>query len=71
MNTKEVADITGIAEPTVLKYAKILDISYLGTGMRKIYDWKKADIDRLKKTYKGRTGRPKKLIPIDKKPKNI
>jgi DNA-binding transcriptional MerR regulator len=60
MTTKEVAELTGIAGSTVRKYADILEISYLGSGMRKIYDWKKSDIDRLKKTYKGKTGRPKK-----------
>ena len=60
MTTKEVAAETGIAEPTVLKYAKILDISYLGTGMRKIYDWKKSDIDRLRRSV-GKRGRPPKV----------
>jgi DNA-binding transcriptional MerR regulator len=60
MTTKEVSELTGIATRTVIKYADILSIAYLGEGRRKIYDWKKPDIDRLKKTYKGKTGRPKK-----------
>jgi predicted transcriptional regulator len=59
MTTKEVATETGVAEQTVLKYAKILKIDHLGTGMRKIYNWKKADIDRLKKSI-GKRGRPPK-----------
>jgi len=59
MTTREVSVETGIAEPTVLKYAKILDINHLGEGMRKIYDWKKSDIDKLKKAI-GRRGRPPK-----------
>lgn len=58
MTTKDVAKATGFAEPTVLKYAKILGISYHGTGRRKIFDWKKADIERLKKSV-GKRGRPK------------
>ena len=62
MTTKEVAAETGIAEPTVLKYAKVLGISYLGTGMRKIYDWKKCDIDKLKHSI-GKRGRPKAKKP--------
>jgi hypothetical protein len=57
MTTKEVSELTGIAGPTVLKYAKILEIDYLGTGMRKIFNWKKSDIDRLKKSI-GKRGRP-------------
>jgi hypothetical protein len=60
MTTKEVADLTGIAERTVIKYALILKVVYIGEGRRKTYDWKKSDVDRLKKTYKGKTGRPKK-----------
>ncbi|GHV82119.1 hypothetical protein AGMMS49991_06770 [Spirochaetia bacterium] len=59
MTTKEVSEDTGIAPSTVLKYADILGVSYLGEGRRKIYDWKKADIDRLKKSI-GRRGRPKR-----------
>ena len=59
MTTKEVSDLTGIAQRTVIKYAEILNISYLGTGRRKIYDWKKTDIERLKKSI-GKPGRPKK-----------
>jgi DNA-binding transcriptional MerR regulator len=57
MTTKEVAELTGIAEPTVLKYAKILNIKYLGEGYRKIYDWTKADAELLKKSI-GKRGRP-------------
>jgi len=60
MDTQEVSALTGIAGRTVIKYAKLLEVAYYGTGRRKIYDWKKSDIDRLKKTYKGKTGRPKK-----------
>jgi DNA-binding transcriptional MerR regulator len=60
MTTKDVSELTGIATRTVIKYADILNISYLGEGRRKIYDWKKNDIERLKKTYKGKIGRPKK-----------
>ena len=58
MTTKEVANETGIAEPTVLKYAKMLDVPHLGTGMRKIYDWRKSDIEKLKRAI-GKRGRPK------------
>jgi hypothetical protein len=60
MTTKEVAALTGIAISTVLKYANILEVGYFGTGRRKVFEWKKSDVDRLKKTYKGKTGRPKK-----------
>ena len=59
MTTKEVSELTGFAENTVIKYARILGIVYFGTGRRKIYDWKKADIDRLKKSI-GKRGRPPK-----------
>ena len=59
MTTKEVAEAVGIAEQTVLKYAKILEISYHGTGRRKIFDWKKSEIDKLKKSI-GKRGRPSK-----------
>ena len=59
MTTKEVSELSGIAERTVIKYASILGIVYFGTGRRKIYDWKKADIDRLKKSI-GKRGRPPK-----------
>ena len=58
MNTKEVSELTGIASRTVIKYANILRVTFYGEGRHKVYDWKKADIDRLKKTYKGKTGRP-------------
>jgi hypothetical protein len=57
MTTKEVSAETGIAEPTVLKYAKLLDIDHLGTGMRKIYNWKKSDVDRLRRSI-AKIGRP-------------
>ena len=63
MTTKEVFALTGIAISTVCKYAVILNVEYHGEGRRKVYNWKKADIERLKKTYKGKTGRP----PKDKK----
>jgi len=59
MNNKEVSELTGIAESTVRKYAKILEINYFGSGMHKVYDWKKSDIDRLKKAI-GKRGRPPK-----------
>jgi len=59
MTTKEVSELTGIAMPTARKYAVILNISYLGSGRGKIYDWKKADIERLKKSI-GKRGRPPK-----------
>ena len=60
MTTKEVAALTGIAERTVIKYAKSLEVTYYGVDRRKVYVWKKTDIDRLKKEYKGKTGRPPK-----------
>jgi DNA-binding transcriptional MerR regulator len=60
MTTQEVSELTGIAQRTVIKYANILGVAYLGEGRRKTYNWKKADVDRLKKTYAGKTGRPKK-----------
>jgi hypothetical protein len=59
MTSKEISDQTRIALSTVLKYAGILQITHYGTGRRKVYDWKKADIDRLKKSI-GRRGRPLK-----------
>jgi len=59
MTTKEVSELTGIAERTIIKYASILGIAYFGTGRRKIYDWKKTDIERLKKSI-GKPGRPPK-----------
>jgi predicted transcriptional regulator len=59
MTTKEIAELTGIAESTVLKYAKTLNIKHLGDGYRKIYDWSKADAERLKKSI-GKRGRPPK-----------
>jgi DNA-binding transcriptional MerR regulator len=62
MTTKEVAELTGIAERTIIKYASILKITYLGTGRRKIYDWKKPDIERLKKSI-SKPGRPRRAKP--------
>ena len=59
MTTKEVSELTGIAISTVCKYADILNIDHYGEGRRKVYDWKKADIDRLKKSI-GKRGRPPK-----------
>jgi len=59
MTTEEVAAELKISKFTVLKYAKILEIDYLGTGMRKIYTWKKADVALLKKSI-GKRGRPPK-----------
>jgi DNA-binding transcriptional MerR regulator len=60
MTTQEVSEQTGIAPSTVRKYAEILKIAYQGEGYQKKYNWKNEDIDRLKKIYKGRTGRPPK-----------
>ena len=59
MTTKEVSELTGIAISTVCKYADILGIDYYGEGRRKVYDWKKTDIDSLKKSI-GKRGRPPK-----------
>jgi uncharacterized protein len=59
MTSQKISELTGIALSTVLKYAAVLEISYLGTGRRKVYDWKKSDIDRLKKSI-GKRGRPPK-----------
>jgi len=59
MTNKEVSELTGIAESTVRKYAKILEINYYGSGMHKVFDWKKTDVDRLKKSI-GKRGRPPK-----------
>jgi len=59
MTTKEVSELTGIAPSTVSKYADILGITYLGSGYRKIYDWKEKDIPRLKSSL-GKRGRKKK-----------
>ena len=65
MTTQEVAKATGIAESTVLKYAKILDITHLGTGYRKIYNWKKRDVERLIITMEAaKPGRPNKENPV-------
>jgi ribosomal protein L44E len=63
MNTKEVSELTGIAISTVCKYAVILNIEHYGEGRRKISDWKKSDIERLKKSI-GRRGRPVKKNKI-------
>jgi len=60
MNNKEVADLLGIAEVTARKYASILKITFYGTGMRKVYDWKKIDVELLKKSI-GKRGRPPKV----------
>jgi hypothetical protein len=59
MTSQEISNQTGIALSTVLKYAGILQITYFGTGRRKVYDWRKSDIDRLKKSI-GKRGRPPK-----------
>ena len=59
MTNKEISELTGIAESTVRKYAKILEINFYGSGMHKVFDWKKADIDRLRKSI-GKRGRPPK-----------
>jgi DNA-binding MurR/RpiR family transcriptional regulator len=59
MTTQEVAEITGFAISTVCKYADILKIEHFGEGRRKIYNWKKTDVERLKKSI-GKRGRPKK-----------
>jgi len=59
MTNKEVSELTGIAESTVRKYAKILNINFYGSGMHKVFDWKKTDIDRLRKSI-GKRGRPPK-----------
>ena len=58
METEEVHKITGIATSTIRKYALLLDVEYTGTGRRKIYNWKKSDIEKLKKSI-GKRGRPK------------
>jgi len=60
MTNKEVSEQTGIAESTVRKYAKILNIAFYGSGMHKVFDWKKADIDRLKKSIGKRGRKPNK-----------
>jgi len=59
MTTKEVSAQTGIAVSTVCKYAVLLNIEYYGEGRRKIFDWKKADVELLKKSI-GKRGRPPK-----------
>jgi hypothetical protein len=59
MTSKEISDQTGIALSTVLKYAGILEITHYGTGKRKVYDWKKSDIKKKKKSI-GKRGRPPK-----------
>ena len=63
MNTKEVAEKTGVAERTVIKYACILKIKYYGEGRRKIYDWKESDIKKLIQSKK-LVGRPTKENPV-------
>jgi hypothetical protein len=58
MTNKEAAEAVGVAEPTARKYAPILGIQYYGTGQHKVYDWKKSDLEKLKKSI-GKRGRPK------------
>ena len=60
MTTKEVSALTGIAGRTVIKYAEKIGVTYYGEGRRKVYDWKKTEIEKLKKMWKGKVGRPKK-----------
>jgi len=61
MTTKEVSELTGIAISTVTKYARLLNIKHFGEGRRKVYDWQKADINKLKAALtEASPGRPKK-----------
>jgi len=63
MTTKEVHELTGIAVSTITKYAREFNIKHFGEGRRKIYDWSKADIERLKKSLK-LVGRPRVENPV-------
>jgi len=60
MTTKEVSDKTGLGISTVLKYAEILGIEYLGTGRRKVYNWQEKQIKLLAKSIQKRGRKPKK-----------
>ena len=61
LNTKQVADLTGINDRTVRKYAVKLDIEFTGSGNRKDYIWKPHDVERLKEAFRtAKTGRPPK-----------
>jgi DNA-binding transcriptional MerR regulator len=63
MTTKEVADITGIGLSTITKYAREFKIKHYGEGRRKIYDWSKADVEKLKQSVK-LIGRPTVKNPV-------
>jgi excisionase family DNA binding protein len=63
MTTKEVAELTGIGLSTITKYAREFKITHYGEGRRKIYDWSKADIEKLKKAVK-QVGRPPAENPV-------
>jgi hypothetical protein len=65
----EAAGLAGCAESTARKYAPVLKIEYFGTGRRKVYNWKQADIPRLKEII-GKQGRPPKAKkpPVKAKP---
>jgi DNA-binding transcriptional MerR regulator len=63
MTTKEVATETGIPISTITKYAREFNIKHYGEGRRKIYDWSKKDIERLKESVK-LVGRPTVKNPV-------
>jgi hypothetical protein len=58
INSAEVAELTGYASTTVRKYAKILNIPYIGgDSRRKTYMWSEADIIRFREAIISPDGR--------------
>jgi hypothetical protein len=56
MTTKEVANLTGYALPTIQKYEALLQVKIYGTGNHKIYDWLEGDVERFQAAIRGADG---------------
>jgi hypothetical protein len=56
--TPEAARLAGTAAVTAQKWAAINEIDYIGTGLRKTFIWRTADIERFKNRNTAR-GRPR------------
>jgi pimeloyl-CoA synthetase len=71
MTSDDISRLTGYSARTVIKYASILNIRYLGTGRRKIYDWTDSDIERFLEVIKGADGSRDRRGETEKKLKKI
>lgn len=63
MTSQEVMHKSGMALITVLKWAALNNVSYIGEGKRKIYTWTTDDYERFlnRNTQKGwKKGKPRK-----------